>query len=174
MFITELFNRAAKWQYDWNMSDRVRASFEIIDDDEQEFQYSVYFDGKYNVEIALGGPTESFKDVWDVTFSMTSHGEWEKDDITGTGNAIIVFSTVIEIIKDVTANWNIQNLTFSAAESSRSKLYHRMAKQFVGKGWRYIDDREIKARSDPDPQAYGSEPAKFLLTKQPHPHERKI
>ena len=177
MYLTELFTRATQWEYTENKPKRVRASF-IID----EAMYRVYMGviGETNELMrttsdpifTLGGPVESFPEIWDITFSISplgskGDGYGEEDGIMGSGNAIAVFSTVIDIVQETVNLHNIQNLLFTADEPSRAKLYDRMSKQFTTKGWRYIDHKEIAARSDGRTSHY-----LFLLTKQPHPHDQ--
>ena len=169
MFLTELFTRPVQYEFTKDKPDSVRASFVI-----EELIYRVYMNLDTNPDaFELGGPTETFSGMWDINFSVSSldsHGGYgEEDGITDTGNAIAVFSTVIDIVQETVAHHNIQSLYFTAEESSRAKLYDRMAKHFAKKGWRYIDNREISARSS---GIQGSDRFvnSFILTKQPHPH----
>lgn len=170
MYLTELFTRVSQWEYEEHKPRRIRASFNIGD-----YVYRVYMDTtetSASPAFTLGGPVESFPQIWDITFSVspiTGRGDgWgEEDDITGTGNAIAVFSTVIDIIQETVKSHNIQNLYFTAHEPSRIKLYDRMAKHFESKGWRYLNNSEINARGD---GVSMTQEHSFLLTKQPHPH----
>lgn len=177
MFINELFTRVTQWEYTANKPGRIRASFQIDD-----AMYRVFMDiiGETNELMrttsdpifTLGGPVESFPEIWDITFSISplgskGDGYGEEDGIMNSGNAIAVFSTVIDIVQETVKLYNIQTLLFTADEPSRAKLYDRMSKQFVSKGWRYIDHNEIKARSDGKTSHH-----LFLLTKQPHPHSQ--
>jgi len=170
MYLTELFTRPVQYEFTKDKPDSVRASFVI-----EDLVYRVYMDLDPDAAAVfeLGGPTETFSDMWDITFSVSSldsHGGYgEEDTITDTGNAIAVFSTVIDIVQETVAHHNIQNLYFTAHEPSRIKLYNRMAKQFTKNGWRYIDNREIEARSSGD---FKSDINSFILTKQPHPHSQ--
>lgn len=165
MFLTELFDRATDWKLD---SSGTRATFSI-----DKLQYIVDFIKDHEInKIELGGPREVFKDLWEVNFMLFSDEHaWGTDHVTGTGNAIVVFSTVFEIAKTVMKEKNIQNLVFTsdASEPSRAKLYNRMATGFAKEGWRYIDDKEIRARSRSSNEGDGFG-VMFLLTKQPHPH----
>ena len=169
MYLTELFTRPVQYEFTKDKPDSIRASF-IIED----LIYRVYMNLDTNPDaFELGGPTETFSGMWDINFSVSSldsHGGYgEEDTITDTGNAIAVFSTVIDIVQETVAQHNIQTLYFTAHESSRIKLYNRMAKNFTKSGWRYIDNREIEARSSGD---FKSDINSFLLTKQPHPHSQ--
>ena len=109
----------------------------------EDLIYRVYMNLDTNPDaFELGGPTETFSGMWDINFSVSSldsHGGYGEED------------------------------TITAHESSRIKLYNRMAKNFTKSGWRYIDNREIEARSSGD---FKSDINSFLLTKQPHPHSQ--
>ena len=132
MFIAELFNRSADWKFD---SSRLRATFKVDD-----YQYIVDFMKDHEInKLKLDNPPEVFKDLWEVNFTLYSSSHTAADNITGTGNAIVVFSTVFEIAKTVIKEQNIQNLVFTSEinEPSRAKLYNRMANAFAKEGWRY-------------------------------------
>jgi len=74
---------------------------------------------------------------WDVKFGI--HSKYAKENslnsygITGTGNAGVVMSTVVSILKEFLAQniSNINVLKFSAAEESRRKLYARMVQRLL-------------------------------------------
>ncbi len=120
----ELFTRATNWQYELQNKEQVRASFKI-----EEYTYRVYIDtvGLTSEIIrnspvpvfTLNDPKEEFPVIWDTSFSVsyddeTAHSNTrELDSITGTGNAIIVFSTVIDILQTTVENYDIQNLFFT-------------------------------------------------------------
>jgi hypothetical protein len=167
MYLMELFTQPIQWEYDTHKNDRIAASF-IIDD----FKYRVYMGYDSSGSFGLGGPEEIFPKMWEVSFSIApvtslGDGDGEADDITGTGNAIKVFSTVIDIIQTTAENLDIQHLFFTADEPSRIKLYDRMASYFATKGWRYVADQEIRARSGGEQDGN-----LYLLTKQAHPHSQ--
>lgn len=73
------------------------------------------------------------KNIWTVEFVMTqdrSNRVKSTIDITGTGDAYAVFSTIHAIIKDFIEMENPSYLIFYAMEPSRQKLYDRIvAKQ---------------------------------------------
>jgi hypothetical protein len=67
----------------------------------------------------------------DISFDITgaSAGQKHSYGITGTGNEVKVFSTVINIIKQwlaMPSNNDVQLIHISAKEPSRTKLYKRM------------------------------------------------
>ena len=177
MLLNELFSKSLEWELVHGDGDHLLARFTV-----DEYSYNVELrDGQGDFDIELGGPDEHITGVWDVTFTQYSEQQGAKDTLTGSGNALAVLTTVMEIITQVTNDKNIQAISFDAdnSEPSRVKLYNRLATQFEKKGWRYIDNRELNARSAPefvDPEGLNSDFAagrgysKFILTKQPHPH----
>jgi len=170
MFITELFTKTIPWQYTGTVTDNDhRAEFSS-----GGFAYIVDITD-FHHRVEMGGPHEEFKNVFSVTFTQYSEKEGSVDSITGSGNAIAILTTVMEIMKDVIEIENIQTFMFTAdnREPSRVKLYNRMASQLEKKGWRYIGPKEVQARSDIadddfDPSHKPS--SVYILTKQPHPH----
>ena len=65
----------------------------------------------------------------DISFDMTGTKHPHSDGITGTGNEVKVFSTVINIIQQWLAkpyNNDVQLIHISSKEPSRTKLYKRM------------------------------------------------
>ncbi len=92
--------------------------------------------------------------VWRVSFERNM-----RQDMTGEGDAMRIFATVIDIIKDFTKKEKPQELSFSAVKpdwfeiqlgdkpnvkSSREKLYKRMVKRFApSMGYNYkVDPRK--------------------------------
>lgn len=55
--------------------------------------------------------------------------------ITGTGNEIAVFATVIDIVKEIIDVPTVKTIVFTAKEKSRQKLYNRLVKLFEKMGW---------------------------------------
>ena len=171
MFIAELFNRPVQYEFTKDLSYKMIAEFRIDD-----YNYEVHVKGEGLAPgFTLGGPIETFDNVWEASFTTSfehdTQSSYKQDQVTGTGNAIAVFSTVIDIINEAVAQKNIQHIYFSAmtTEPSRVKLYNRLAKHYAKEGWRYIDDKEIRARSGGDDDRYTTY---YLLTKQPHPHSK--
>ena len=164
--LLELFDRKVEWELLVDTRSIYRAQF-IID----ELTYEVALDGKWIPDRKLSNPDELFNDIWEITFIMFDNKKYfSNEKITGTGNAILVFSTVIDIISHAVDSKNIQTLTFSANhdEPTRVKLYDRMAAVFAKKGWRYIGTDEIRARSD----AILRVNSYYLLTKHPKPAQQ--
>ena len=92
--------------------------------------------------------------VWRVSFERNM-----RQDMTGEGDAMRIFATVIDIIKDFTKKEKPQEMTFSAVKpdwfeielgdkpnviSSREKLYKRLVKRYASSmGYDYkVDPRK--------------------------------
>ena len=71
---------------------------------------------------------------WEVTFDLVV-GNKRSQDITGTGNAAQVFSTVLSGIKQWLAKVNPDSFALSAREPSRQSLYRRMLQMLPRKTW---------------------------------------
>jgi hypothetical protein len=77
---------------------------------------------------------EKYPSFWVHFHAETDRGS--EDKITGTGNAIKVFSTVVEMVMQVVkANPNTLEIMFESvtSEPSRMKLYDRLVKIFAKK-----------------------------------------
>ena len=107
------------------------------------------------VEQRAFSAVANFK-VGDIPYRFTAHendpGKWEvlfgidrsyakqhglsQYGVTGTGNASIIMATVVNIMKEFLDAYlhKIQDLTFSADEESRQKLYARMIRRLLP-GW---------------------------------------
>lgn len=88
------------------------------------------------------------RDVWDVQFSEERDGEWTYD-LTNSGEELKVFSFVLRSIGDLLKEKSPFYLTFSASKSnsSRSRLYERLLKRFLPKGYKFSSrdaDNEIR------------------------------
>lgn len=91
-----------------------------------------------DIEIEIGKGED---DIWEVVFYRNG-----RVGITGEGDAMRVFATVISAIKDFIKKQDPYGIAFSAAKkssqdsSSRSKLYARMAKKFASSvGYKYSE-----------------------------------
>lgn len=164
--LLELFNKTVPWEKLLDLRNTFTAQF-VID----ELTYIISLDGKWTSNIELDNPYEFFDDVWEIHFAVTGDDHFSSDKITGTGNAIRVFSTVMEIIGHTVDSKNIQSLTFAAdnEEPTRVKLYDRLATYFSNNGWRYISDKELTARSESSYDDGGLGSSYYLLTTQPPP-----
>ena len=125
-FITEAFDKP--YRYDFAK--------------EPDGSYYGYFkasDGKV-VTVSIESTTISVKSqlkrTWNVEFSRDG-----KQSVTGEGDAMRIFATVIKIIEDFIKKESPEMLMFSALKEnedkkekqSREKLYSRMVKRFASK-----------------------------------------
>lgn len=60
-------------------------------------------------------------------------------EVTGTGNAYAVFSTVIDVMNEYSREFNVDWWSFGAKESSRRKMYDRLASRFSGEVFTIAD-----------------------------------
>jgi hypothetical protein len=94
--------------------------------------YTFSVGGSWFKAILFKGATGS----WNFEFSDESQGN-EETGITGKGNAIKIFATIRNIVKDAIEDKQIDSLIFHAdsKEPSRVKLYDRFMKEFKQAGW---------------------------------------
>ena len=113
VFLTELFNKPVPRTW-YRTSDGLEASFTI--DDHEYFVSFEHEDGAW----------------WSVMFGLEGdNNHREKFTLTGTGNEIAVFATVIVAIKEFIARAHPEYIIFSADEPGRQHLYRRFI-QLVG------------------------------------------
>lgn len=121
-YITELFEKPAKWNEFGNWGHRREASFTI---DEMDYEILVL--------VRRPGPDSSYIPVTlTVEFSLSGEGGVRKrikTSITGTGNASKVLSTVIDYLKYLMKDIKPEKIVFTAREQSRQKLYSAVAKR---------------------------------------------
>jgi hypothetical protein len=119
MKINELFTSdKVKWNWDFRGSEEVDATFVI-----GEVQYKFY---------AYTTPQEP--GTWEVEFRVVEGGPpGNRFGITGTGNAALVMSAVVDILKAFLQEYKgkIKQLYFSAREQSRRDLYARMVRRLL-------------------------------------------
>lgn len=148
MFINELFDKIAKWDYTEKTGEQIKAEFEVGEN--------------HYIVTLFQSPGDV---VWGVEFTVgafNNSGYWlsHNVELTGTGNEFQVFATVLDIIKKTADEVDIQKLKFSADKfetDSREKLYTRMV-SILSKGWD-VNIRNTK---------YGTE---YILTKKGYKHD---
>jgi len=143
MRLVELFDKVVKWKWrskpgffrtwaDFTTDSGDQYSVGVVDEringvrdlyqNNEDAQFLLSdLDGKdkvINAEFALRGKGSSLGAEYDEA----KHG------ITGTGNAYVVLSTVINIIEDYIKNNPAKYLRIVAEEPSRRKLYARMVR----------------------------------------------
>jgi hypothetical protein len=116
-FIVETIEQPVDWKWIQKYKDQWTAYFEI-----NSIQYHVVI-----------GQDDEITTMWDMVFTTVnlpiSKGMF---DLTGTGNAFIVFSTVKQVIGNfINKNPQVQTLVFTAQGESRKKFYDRWSKQIA-------------------------------------------
>lgn len=111
--------------------------------------YRFFTDDKSEVEVFFKENEISEEEsVWFVTFERNL-----EMGVTGEGDAMRIFATVIDVLKDFTKKEKPQQLSFSAdkpawaidggrgEKGSREKLYTKMVKRYAGRmGYKYKMD----------------------------------
>lgn len=116
MFLVELFKD----------SKRVIPSRRVKRVSDQNVYTFSFDEGEYHVVF-----TKQDKNLWEIDFGYVSSEHQYSQDIIGTGgNAIVIFATVLDIIRTFVEDRNPAGLNFTAEEPSRQKLYRRLAKNF--------------------------------------------
>lgn len=111
MQLTELFNNAFNYELERKDSGSWKAIF--------------FTTNNSRVLVSFDESSTEVK-AFDVDFRRGAPGATTYE-ITGEGDAIRIFSTVIEIIRDFVKRENPNIVTFNAKEPSRKKLYARLA-----------------------------------------------
>jgi len=81
--------------------------------------------------------------IWEIHFSQESEDrnyEKSKSGLTGTGDEFRIFATVFHVIERIASVYKPKIISIKAAhESTRVKLYERMAKKYASKiGYTYV------------------------------------
>ena len=127
-FITELFNRPARWKIEVNDSGLL-----------------TYVSNNIGKGKTLSVDFVSYKNdgTWDVQFDVDG-----STDVTGLGDEIVVFSTVLDIMKDFVNRIDANKIKFDGAKGkedgeSRVKLYNRLIKKFASShGYKLVNKKE--------------------------------
>jgi hypothetical protein len=128
--------------YDWGAlegNDQNHYSAEFTDEQGKEIEVNISF----------------WRGMWDIEFSRDgTHG------ITGEGNALKIFGTVVAIVKEFVAAEKPEFMTFSAKkdETSRVKFYKRLAKKLEAVGYTDVTDSG-------DFEKYGEKIAKHMANE---------
>lgn len=121
MKIYELFDpEKVSWKWDYNSDREAEATFVV-----GEIQYKFY------AYQELGNEQSG---SWEVEFKVVEGGDpSNRFGVTGTGNAAQVMSTVVAILREFLQKYKgkINQLTFSAKETSRRDLYARMVRRLL-------------------------------------------
>jgi len=129
-YITEILDKPLKWKEFIKQPTRRQASFDVGD-----FGYVI------TILISDQGIAKRMgeKAKMSVEFTLGSEGgvakgQGQKHDILKTGNAGVVFATVIDYTKHVVKQENIGTILFSGKEESRKSLYKTILKRMVKLG----------------------------------------
>jgi len=124
------------------------------------FVYRFITDDKSEVDVMFKEDEISDDEsVWRVSFERNT-----RQDVTGEGDAMRIFATVIEILKDFTKKEKPQEMVFSAEKpaprltlphghpetskemGSREKLYKRLVQRYAGRlGYKYTTQSDYSA-----------------------------
>jgi hypothetical protein len=119
--------------------------------------------GDFEYEL-IAEKVDEKKDIWEVSFTSGPLMGLQTNKVTGTGNELQVFATVLDIIsQDLVPSIDMKQIVFSASKSEhgmktgRAKLYKRLVKRYLPKGWnsKTIDEKVGR-----------EEHLVFLLTKE--------
>lgn len=118
--LNELFKQpTVPWKWGFRGSEEVEADFMVGD-----IQYKFY-------AYSFNSGPESH---WEVEFKVVEGGNpGNRFGVTGTGNAAVVMSTIVDITKQFIKDYydKIDVLVFSAKERSRRDLYARMVHRLI-------------------------------------------
>jgi len=81
----------------------------------------------YEFENLISANEEPPENVVEISYGINLGYKVEMG-VSGTGNSIQVFSTVLDIIKTQLNKMNYRFIVFSAKEDSRQKMYDRLAR----------------------------------------------
>jgi len=123
-------------------------------------EYSYGFDsktenaeGKINttrIQVDIVGSENADDDdyyIWNIGFSRRGNGSKASYDVTGEGDALKIFSTVMKIAQDFVKKEDPKYISFAAEKPSgaprmvmatREKLYLRMANKFFGSKFKIL------------------------------------
>ena len=136
-YIEEAFNTPYKYSGGKRDNDLYSYKFDTLD---------LKTGNKSRVDVIITGsesPDDEDEYMWELSFSRQQYGsDKTRYDVTGEGDAIRIFATVIAISNDFIKKENPKFVVFGAEKSkdsggskqlqSREKLYLRMAKKYFG------------------------------------------
>ena len=108
MFLRELFDRSAPYEWITQIpNDRYVARFNI---GENEYKFSAHIFPYDNLRGA------------EISFCMMD-GKKCRTDNTGSGNVNLVYSTVIQLVKEVVEVLKISRIAYDADDAQRKRIY---------------------------------------------------
>jgi hypothetical protein len=136
--LRELFDTSSEFEWTSSSSGKWVGEFSV-----SGYGYRVLFSREEDFTLGVG---------WDFSFEMdfgSGRGvELSGEDsvgVLGTGNASLVFGSVLRVLGDFIHRVKPEYLAFSAQEESRRKLYRRMVNSLLVK---YSDYKRIGDHSD--------------------------
>ena len=124
-YITELFDKPADWYV--SREDSGLMHYEsMVNDKELDIQF-----------------TKEDEDEWDMSFAVDG-----EETVTGTGDEVTIFSTVLDVMADFVSRVDTKYITFDAEKggkvgNSRVKLYDRLVKKFASShGYKLVNKKE--------------------------------
>ena len=131
MLLNEIFDKVLDYQGPIVNGGLVMYTFKIGD-----LNYIVKFlDVKtkfidYEFENLISSDEEPPENVVEISYGLNLGYKVEMG-VSGTGNSIQVFSTVLDIIQKQLTKMNYRFVVFSAKEESRQKMYDRLSKMIA-------------------------------------------
>lgn len=145
MILLELFSQPVDWKWSYKNSEEFGADFKVGEIPYQFYAYqNPHPSGSTLLRRNEAKKNSNYKHYknWEVEFrienSFAGKNLLNRYSLSNTGNASVVMGTVLEILKDfIKQNENkIDEIVFSAKESSRDKLYARMLKKMLPPKWK--------------------------------------
>jgi len=145
-YIEEAFNSPYKFSGGKRDNDLYSYKFDTLDVKKQGRLLSKQGLRGSRVDVMITGsesPDAEDEYMWELSFSRQHYGSDEtRYDVTGEGDAMRIFATVIAISNDFIKRENPKYIVFGAEKTkdsggskklqSREKLYLRMAKKYFG------------------------------------------
>ena len=144
MKLFEVLDRAVEWEWTTEPLPNTSSCSAIFHVGEDKDEYHVKF---YRMPIYFDNKRY---DYWELLFFYRDKDGKDHEDITGTGHALEVFSTVSTIAKDFVKKADPKLFAFASRrrETSRVKLYTRFAKQLKQAGWTPVEHPDFVSRYD--------------------------
>lgn len=114
-------------------------TLQVVSSKPKKTKYAFVPQGKKYVirmmKLPMGG-------TWEIKFELELDGK-KTQEITGTGDSMRVFSTVLSGIREFISEVNPKSIAFSAREPSRQSLYARLLRLLPSTEWKVEEMGEI-------------------------------
>ena len=121
MLLSELLDHTYQYETLF-LSNRCRAEFETSDGRQVKFEAATWPSKTWNVEFGI---------------KRTPDAPFHDYDITGGGDAIKIFATIVKIVDEFINHYSPTEFWFSADEASRIKLYDRLSRRMLADNPKY-------------------------------------